>query len=198
MAARTTQEQREAFIRRHASGETFGEMAQAYGVSWSCVRVWWCHFLRGQGVAPHYVHGPHRLLGRFAPIVRYVILRLRLTPPHWGPRRLRYHLTQRPSLVGQRLPSVTQIGRYLHQWTRFRRLVKRRKPLREQLAQPTRIHQCWQVDFKIGIAEFGPLGDNRQPIGAFEGGVGLVDTWSPAHRSLRLENWRRCRRCGFR
>lgn len=203
MAARTTKEQREAFIRRHASGETFGEIAQAYGVSWSCVRFWWRHFLRGQGVATHYVHGRHRVLRRFVPIVRYVILRLRLTHPHWGPRRLRYHLTQRPSLVGQRLPSVTQIGRYLHQWTRFRRPVKRLRLPREHLAQPTRIHQCWQVDFKIGIALADGTQVNLHTVHDPVGEVCIVARVTPAGpvgrkpRRVSLDELRTTLRLGF-
>lgn len=152
MAARTTVEQREAFIQRHAKGETFAAIAQAYGVSWQCVRLWWQRFLRGEGVTSHYVREQHSLLMRFAPLVRYVILRLKVAHPHWGPRRLRYHLQQRPSLVGQPLPSATQIGRYLHQWERFRRPVKRKRTLPEQRRPATHVHQCWQVDFKLGIA----------------------------------------------
>lgn len=152
MAARTTLEQREAFIQHRAQGETFAEIAQAYGVSWQCVRFWWQRFRRGEGVSSHYVRERHSLLMRFSPLVCYVILRLKVAHPHWGPRRIRYHLQQRPSLVGQALPSATQIGRYLHQWVRFRRRLKRSQTPPAPRVRPTRIHQVWQVDFKLGIA----------------------------------------------
>ena len=152
MAGRTTIEQREAFIQHRAQGETFAEIAQAYGVSWQCVRFWWQRFRRGEGVSSHYVRERHSLLMRFSPLVRYVILRLRIAHPHWGPRRIRYHLQQRPSLAGQALPSATQIGRYLHQWVRFRRRLKRSRTPPPPGVRPTRVHQCWQVDFKLGIA----------------------------------------------
>lgn len=152
MAARTTPAQREAFIQRHTQGETYAAIAQAYGVSWQCVRYWWQRFRRGEGLVGHYAGKPHSLLMRFTPLLRSVILRLKLTYPHWGPQRLRYHLQQRPSLRGQALPSVTQIGRYLHQWPRFRRLRKRSPPPGQAPLAPTRVHQCWQIDFKLGIA----------------------------------------------
>jgi transposase InsO family protein len=152
MAARTSVEQREAFIQRHAKGERFAEIAQAYGVSWQCVRFWWQRFRRGEGVTSHYVREQHSLLMRFTPLVRYVILRLKVAHVHWGPRRIGYHLQQRPALVGHRLPSATQIGRYLHQWERFRRPARRARALREPPIAALRVHQCWQVDFKLGLA----------------------------------------------
>jgi len=152
MAPRTTIEQREAFIQRHVQGETYAEISHAYGVSWQCVRYWWHRFRRGEGVKHQYQRAGHQLLMRFSPLVRYAILRLKLKHPHWGPQRLRYHLQQRPTLVGQRVPSVTQIGRYLHQWVRFRRPVKRKRLPAAAVPRPTRVHQCWQVDFKLGIA----------------------------------------------
>jgi transposase InsO family protein len=152
MATRTTAEQREAFIARRVKGETFVEIGQAYGVSWQCVRFWWQRFLQGQGLISHYERHQHSLLMRFTPLVRYVILRLKLAHLHWGPRRIRYHLQQRPSLVGHPLPSATQIGRYLHQWVRFHRPAKHKHELGALGSPPTRLHQCWQVDFKLGLA----------------------------------------------
>lgn len=152
MARRTTIEQREAFIQHHAQGETYAEISRAYGVSWQCVRYWWHRFRRGEGVKRPYQREHHQLLMRFSPLVRYAILHLKLKHPHRGPRRLQYQLQQRPTLVGQRLPSATQIGRYLHQWVRFRRPVKRSRLPAAPVPRPTRVHQCWQVDFKLGIA----------------------------------------------
>lgn len=152
MAPRTTVEQREAFIQRHAQGETYAEISRAYGVSWQCVRYWWHHFRRGEGVKSVYQREDHQLLMRFSPLVRYVILRLKLKHPHWGPRRVRYQLQHWPTLVGQPLPSITQIGRYLHQWVRFRRPLKRSRLPAAPVSRPLYVHQCWQLDFKLGIA----------------------------------------------
>lgn len=136
-AARTTIEQREAFIDQHAQGETYAEIGRAFGVSWQCVRYWWQRFRRGEGKKSQYQRERHALLMRFSPLVRYAILRLKLKHPHWGPRRLRYQLERRPTLVGQRLPSATQIGRYLHQWVRIHRPVKRNR-----LPQPLCHDRC--------------------------------------------------------
>jgi len=49
------------------------------------------------------------------------------------------------------LPSRAQIGRYLHQWERFRR--KPKEPGEDARPDPpTEVHQRWQVDFKVNIA----------------------------------------------
>jgi hypothetical protein len=52
---------------------------------------------------------------------------------------------------GIALPSESSIGRYLHQWTRFRRRPKE-KLWRKRPKEPTQVHQRWQIDFKMGIA----------------------------------------------
>lgn len=152
MRARTTLEERAEFILRHQGGETLGEIAQAYGVSHSCVRYWWRCYQRNEGLQSHYHREASGVLTRFAPLVRYVILRLRLAHPKWGPSRIRYHLRQRPSLRGIRLPSETQISRYLHQWPRFRRQRQRSAVVNAKASPLTSVHQCWQVDFKMGLA----------------------------------------------
>jgi hypothetical protein len=73
------------------------------------------------------------------------------------------------------LPSKTQIGRYLHQWPRFRRQPKKKVKGR-RLNPPTEVHQRWQLDFKVNIT----LGDGtavdlhtvRDPVG--EACIGAV------------------------
>jgi transposase InsO family protein len=71
--------------------------------------------------------------------------------PRWGPKSIRYHLSKVPSLKGLALPSRPQIGRYLHQWERFRR--KPKEPGEDTRPEPpTEVHQQWQVDFKVNIA----------------------------------------------
>jgi transposase InsO family protein len=49
------------------------------------------------------------------------------------------------------LPSVAQIGRYLHQWPRFHRKPKKKRP-DGRPNPPTQVHQRHQLDFKINIA----------------------------------------------
>jgi transposase InsO family protein len=82
--------------------------------------------------------------------VRYGILRLRLQHPHWGPNRIRFHLSKRASLRGLALPGESSIGRYLHQWLQFRRQRKPSPPAQRPLPAQE-VHQRWQLDFKLGI-----------------------------------------------
>jgi transposase InsO family protein len=78
-------------------------------------------------------------------------------------------MKKRPSLRGLALPSTASIGRYLHQWPRFRR-QSQRKPSAEKPHAAVRVHQRWQVDFKMGIAlrsgTLVNLHTVRDPVGA--------------------------------
>lgn len=152
MTIKTTPHQRQEMYRCHLQGESYAMIAEKHGLSQECVR-YWCRRQRDQGCVRTEWHQTKRgLLSQFEPIVRYVILRLRLAHPRWGPDVLLFHLQQRPSLAGKRLPARASIGRYLHQWPRFRR--RRRRGRSHPVAspeQPTRVHECWQIDFKLGI-----------------------------------------------
>lgn len=152
MARRTSERERIAFVSEHAGGASYRELAEKYGVSRECVRYWCRQGRQGEQRPPARQGRRPGLLQRFDPLVRYVILRLRLAHPHWGPLRIRYHLGKRASLQGKQLPSPAQIGRYLHQWARFRRHHHRRLPASARQPAPTRVHECWQVDFKLGLA----------------------------------------------
>lgn len=151
MATRTTPNQRREFYDRHQRGETYPAIADSAGVSPECVRYWYRRQRNGENCQTRYQGRPPGLLSKFDRLVRYCILRLRLKHPRWGPDRIRVHLKKRSSLRGLALPSVASIGRYLHQWPRFRR-QSRKKPPAERPSQPTAVHQRWQIDFKIGIA----------------------------------------------
>ncbi len=148
MVRQTTLAQRQEFCKRHQR-ESYVQIAEDTGFSKECVR-YWCRRQR-DGKNLQTAHPPHArgLLSHFAPLVRYVVLRLRLEHPHWGPGRICFHLRKRVSLRGLPLPSSAQIGRYLHQWSCFRRL-QRSRALRPG-HQPTTVYQCWQMDFKEGI-----------------------------------------------
>jgi hypothetical protein len=145
---KTTVSQRQRIAQGHADGQTYRQLAQAENLSPGCVRYWCRRLSRGQRAET--VYPRRRMLERFDPKVRYRLLRLRLAHPKWGPTRLRYHLRQRPSLQGLALPSPAQIGRYLHQWPRFRRKPKLTitRPALSEASQP---HQRWQLDFKVKI-----------------------------------------------
>lgn len=150
MTMRTTVRQRRSFYERHLRGETYPQIADSEQVSKECVR-YWCRRLRdGGSCQTTYQRGPTGLLSQFEPLVRYCVLRLRLEHPRWGPDRILSRLRKRPALRGMDVPSASSIGRYLHQWPRFRRW-RRVRPERKRPKTPTHVHQCWQVDFKMGI-----------------------------------------------
>ena len=154
--AQTTAADRQMFYDRYVAGEYYQEIADDVGVSYECVR-YWCRKIAQDGAPQSQQRGRTAgLLGTFDPKVRYVILRLRCEHPRWGPKSIRYHLGKRPSLAGLKLPSIGQIWRYLHQWPEFRRKKRTKAVRRRQVAQ--RVHECWQIDFKMGIA----LANGRQ------------------------------------
>jgi transposase InsO family protein len=150
MPEQTTAKQRRSFFDQHRSGATYRVIAQAAHVSLECVRHWCRRIAKGGSDTTTYQRQPAGLLRRFPPLVRYVLLRLRLAHPRWGPTRLRYHMGQRPSLHDSDLPCPASIGYYLHQWQRFRR-PPRPHSLAKRPNTPTQVHECWQVDFKVGI-----------------------------------------------
>lgn len=168
MLRQTTPEQRRRFYQRHLRGESYQEIADHEGVSKACVRYWCRRQRDGGSYISQYRRKPGGLLGRFDPKVRYLILRLRLQHPRWGPNRILARLKKRASLCGLPLPSESAIGRYLHRWQRFRRRPSKTIP-RERPKQPLRVHQRWQIDFKMDI----PLKDGnlvnlctlRDPVG---------------------------------
>jgi len=169
MTIRTTPHQRREFYERHRDGETYQAIADSEGASKWTVRYWCRRQRDGQGCKTHYPRSSRGVLSNFDPKVRYCVLRLRLEHPRWGPNRIRAKLKKRPSLQGLKLPSEASIGRYLHQWRRFRRKPKK-KPIRQRSQPPTEIHRRWQIDFKVGIRLTNGLRVNlhtvREPVGA--------------------------------
>ena len=151
MAKQTTPRHRRAFYERQLQGETYQEIADSAGVSKECVRYWCRRQRDGGDCHTRYRRQTTGLLSQSDPLVRYCILRLRLEHPRWGPNRIRERLKKRPSLRGLSLPSEASIGRYLHQWPRFRRRRKE-KPKRARPKAATQVHQQWQIDFKVEIA----------------------------------------------
>lgn len=150
---RTTPAQRQRFYERHLRGETYREIATSRNVSIECVRYWCRRQRNGGSNKSRYQRKGKGILSSFAPVVRYVILRLKLTHPRWGPERIRYHLGKRSSCRTYRLPHPSSIGRYLHQWSRFRRSPKVKPSPREKPPAPTGVHQRWQLDFKVDIVQ---------------------------------------------
>jgi transposase InsO family protein len=135
---------------QHQAEQTYLEIAAEIDRSVECVRYWCRKLKKGESAHTVYLRTSPGLLTRFDARVRYVILRLKLAHKRWGPNRILYHLQKRPSLTGLKLPSEAQIGRYLHQWKRFRQAPK---PIQAKARPqpPDHVNQRWQVDFKTGI-----------------------------------------------
>lgn len=157
MYKRTDEAKRREFFHAHLSGKSYTEIAAEAGYSKECVRYWCRRQQNGGTVVSHYPGPAQGLLRRFHPLVRYGLLKLRLQHPGWGPGPLRLGLQKRACLARMALPSISQIGRYLHQFERFRR-KKRSQPARSRPKQPTHTGQRWQLDFKMGI----PLANGEQ------------------------------------
>ncbi len=168
MKKQTMPQERQSFYKRHLLGETYQEIADNVGMSKGCIRYWCRRQRDGGDCQTRYRHQKKGLLSHFDPLVRYCVLRLRLEHPRWGPNRIRERLKKRPSLRRVTLPSEASIGRYLHQWSRFRRRHKE-KLKRERPKQATQVHQRWQIDFKVKIAldndDLVILHTVRDPVG---------------------------------
>lgn len=189
MVKQTSPEQRQMFYEQHQQGQTYEAIAQAQGVSKECVRYWCRRQRDGGSCQSHYQRQPAGLLSHFEPKVRYVILRLRLKHPRWGPNRILYHLGQQASLPGCRLPSQASIGRYLHQWPRFRRQPKHRDAS-PRPDEATQVHQRWQLDFKVQIAlqdgDLVNLHTVRDPVGEAYIGAHLFWAGQVGQRARRV------------
>jgi hypothetical protein len=158
MKKQTTPDERCEFYRAHVRGRSYAQIAMQSGVSRACVRYWCRRQRDGGGTHSRYQRQPQGLLSRFDAKVRYGALRLRLKHPRWGPSRIQARLGKLPELRGLSLPSQASIGRYLHQWPRFRRPKVKRAQVR--LRQPSAVHERWQMDFKLDIV----LADGSQAI----------------------------------
>jgi transposase InsO family protein len=189
MTIRTTPEQRRAFYACSLRGETYQAIANKMNVSKWCVRYWCRRQRDGGSYQSAYRRKPRGLLSGFDPRVRYAVLRLRLEHPRWGPKSILNRLRKRPSLRGLKLPSEASIGRYLNQWSRFRRPPRRRGRSQRPNA-PTAIHQRWQVDFKVEIAladgTWVNLHTVRDPVGEACIGAFVLPCGGDGRRNKRV------------
>ena len=169
MSEQTTPDQRRSFVEQHRDGRSYRRIAETAHVSPMCVRYWCRRLVRGRPAKTAYRRRPGGILQSFHPSVRYVVLRLRLEHPCWGPHVIRVHLPQRPSLLGLHLPCAASIGYYLHQWPEFRRPLRPCPPAPQPNAA-THVHEVWQIDYKMAIptvdGKLINLVDLRDPVGA--------------------------------
>jgi transposase InsO family protein len=199
MTSQTTPSERRLFFERHQAGETYEQIAVLYGRSPECVRYWCRRQRDGGSVETRYRCTAKGLLSRFHPTVRYVILRLRLAHPRWGPHSILLHLKKRPSLRGKALPSPAAIGRYIRQWKRVRRPSRPHGQRRSRPHPATEVHQRWQVDFK-GPTELddGTAVHLHTTCDTVAGAcIGATFIVAPARKGVRLENVRAFLRTRF-
>jgi len=188
MSLRTTLQQRKEFYQQQQAGQSYAAIAECQGVSRECVRYWCRRQRAGGDCTTHYKRKPGGSMSHFSRLLRYGVLRLRLEHPCWGPKSIRAGLGKRATFEGRKLPSEASIGRYLHQWARFRRRKKKERAIRPR--QPSRVHQRWQIDFKVGI----PLADGsrvdlhsvRDPLGEACIGAFLYQTEEVTLRTKRV------------
>ena len=110
MTIKTTSHQRQQMFKAHLRGQSYREIAEAYGLSKYTVRYWCRRQRDGGSVRTQWYQSKRGVLSQYDPIVRYVVLRLRLEHARWGPRSILAHLRKRSSLEGKRLPSEASIG----------------------------------------------------------------------------------------
>jgi len=156
--AKTTSEERQSIYQRHLSRETYQEIADNLGVSYECIRYWCRKLRKGEASESQYSGRPRGLLSTFDSKIAAKILELRTAHPKWGAKSILHALGKEKALEGLPLPSRAQIGNYLHQWPEFRRKPKISSGKKQQPRKAKRVHQRWQIDFKLGI----PLANGRQ------------------------------------
>ena len=110
-----THAERVRIVERHIGGATLRAIAESLDLNLFTVRHWWRVYRDGgwSALTPA-AKGPGRCgaLGRFDPMVKYVVLRLKREHPGWGLPMLRLHMQRRPSLAGLALPQNTALWSY--------------------------------------------------------------------------------------
>lgn len=121
----TSQRDRKRFYELHQAGRTYNQIAEEYGVSPECVRLWCRRQRNGSDVHNCYYNPRSGSLSQFSAQVKEEILKMRREHPHWGPASLLLHLRKDKDLADQDLPSRASIGRYLHDFVEFRHIPKK-------------------------------------------------------------------------
>ena len=148
-----TQGERDQIYRRKQAGETLKEIAQAMGLSISCVRKWWRRG-RDQGATGLVERKRGRKtqgsLSRFSLEVREASLKLKREHKRWGANRVLIELSQDSQLAGMKLPSRSRLYPYFRQycpdclsvWTKHKEVPPPRCS--------RGVHEVWQVDHQEG------------------------------------------------
>jgi hypothetical protein len=167
MSEMTSVVQRVQMIERHEQGASLMQIASEMQLNFYTVRKWWRRYQRqGWAGLQAKVRQGNQALADFAPLVRYVALRLKCEHPGWGADVLLLAMSRRVSLAGLRLPKRSTLAAYLQPFLvrlHPRRYPGLRRPQPPLVKATVQVHQRWQMDFK---------GDT--PLAA----LGLVQAWN--------------------
>jgi hypothetical protein len=159
----TTVQQRQEMARLADQGESCQAVAQQSGVSFWTARKWIRQARRGGLAALVTTFGRPATgpMSAFAPLVRYVALRLKRQHRTWGAAYVVKKMDEHPSLKGKRLPSPTTVWHY---WRSFGdRLFPKRHPAQPRRPPAGVAHGVWQMDTKesVPIAGVGVVTFNQ-------------------------------------
>ncbi len=155
----TTMPQRQALMHLAHSGLSYAAMAEQFGLSRWTARKWARRARAGElaALVTHWGRPPTGPLAGYAPLVRYLALRLKRQHPGWGAGYIRLKLTQHPALRTQALPAAVSIWRY---WRSFgERLLPARHAPEPKPPAAGVVHGVWQLDFKesVDVPGVGPV-----------------------------------------
>lgn len=119
-------ERKKFYQLHHEEGKTYEEIAEMYGVSSMCVRMWCRRQRDGGGVENRYYNPRAGTLNQFDARIQERILELRRAHPRWGPESILLHLKKEPEISGKPLPGRSSVARFLHEHSEFRRLPKKK------------------------------------------------------------------------
>jgi len=163
MQKRTTLADREEIIDLKRGGSSYTAIALATGWAPETVRRIWRAY-RDAGYAGiairHLGRSATGPLATFAPLVRYVALRLKRQHPYDGPDVILADMAVRPSITGQPLPSAVSLGRYFQQFGTRLLVPRAHLQLPGETARLTAAyapHDVWELDFDEGL-HLPPLG----------------------------------------
>jgi transposase InsO family protein len=156
----TTHAQRVEIVQRHATGESYHNIAHDLRLNYYTVRAWCRRYRKAgwEGLKPRALYTRQPLL-RFHPLVKYGLLKLKRQHPGWGLDKLRLELQRRSSLRACALPKRSTLHTYLKQ---FYPRLREHRPLPTQRPahgspRAQAVHEQWQIDFK-GEYRFTTIG----------------------------------------
>lgn len=148
MAHHTSLEERIQIIEYGQTGMTTMQIAQRTGWRPSTIRKWRSKARKHgrKGLASKMGRPKRGALSSFPSRVREQLCDWRRSHPGWGPKTLTAELARDPDFVGQRLPSMASIGRFLKEKD-LTKGYERHSHLPESTGQKASApHEIWEMD----------------------------------------------------